>query len=162
MAAAVGDALAARGLTLATAESCTAGGVAYAVTEVAGSSGWFDRGFIAYSNAAKRQVLRVSADDLSTHGAVSEAVAQAMARGALAASDAQVALGVTGIAGPGGGSEGKPVGTVCFGWAVRRRGELTLRAATRRFDGDRAAVRSHAIIAALEGVLQLLDENGHG
>lgn len=159
LAEAVGDALAARGLSLATAESCTAGGVAYAVTEVAGSSGWFDRGFVTYSNAAKRQVLGVNADDLRAHGAVSEPVAQAMARGALVASDAQVAVGITGIAGPSGGSDAKPVGLVCFGWALRRRGELRMRTATEHFSGDRASVRSHAIIAALEGLLRMVEED---
>jgi len=155
----VGAVLLARRLTLATAESCTAGGVAYAVTQVAGSSGWFDRGFVTYSNAAKRQVLGVDAADLHAHGAVSEAVAQAMARGALAASDAQIAVGITGIAGPGGSSAAKPVGLVCFGWALRRRGEVRLRAATHRFSGDRAAVRSHAIVVALEGLLQTISED---
>ena len=159
LADALGRALAARRLSLATAESCTAGGVAYAVTQVAGSSEWFDRGFVTYSNAAKRQVLGVGAAELRMHGAVSEAVARAMARGALAASDAQVAVGITGIAGPGGGSADKPVGLVCFSWAVRRAGELRLRTETRRLAGDRAAVRTQAIIVALEGLLQTLAEN---
>jgi len=159
LADALGRALAARRLSLATAESCTAGGVAYAVTQVAGSSEWFDRGFVTYSNAAKRQVLGVGAAELRMHGAVSEAVARAMARGALAASDAQVAVGITGIAGPGGGSADKPVGLVCFSWAVRRAGELRLRTETRRLAGDRAAVRTQAIIVALEGLLQTLSEN---
>jgi len=159
LADALGRALAARRLSLATAESCTAGGVAYAVTQVAGSSEWFDRGFVTYSNAAKRQVLGVGAAELRMHGAVSETVARAMARGALAASDAQVAVGITGIAGPGGGSADKPVGLVCFSWAVRRAGELRLRTETRRLAGDRAAVRTQAIIVALEGLLQTLSEN---
>ena len=159
LAEALGRALAARRLSLATAESCTAGGVAYAVTQVAGSSEWFDRGFVTYSNAAKRQVLGVGAAELRMHGAVSEAVARAMARGALAASDAQVAVGITGIAGPGGGSADKPVGLVCFSWALRRTGELRLRTETRRLAGDRAAVRTQAIIVALEGLLQVLAEN---
>jgi nicotinamide-nucleotide amidase len=159
LAAQAGAALQARRLWLATAESCTAGGVAYAVTQVAGSSGWFDRGFVTYSNAAKRQSLGVPAEDLRRHGAVSEAVARAMARGALARSDAQVAIAVTGIAGPGGGSAEKPVGLVWFCWALRRTGELRLQTAARRLDGDRAAVRTQAIIAALEGVLQVLAEN---
>ena len=159
LADALGRALAARRLSLATAESCTAGGVAYAVTQVAGSSEWFDRGFVTYSNAAKRQVLGVGAAELRMHGAVSEAVARAMARGALAASDAQVAVGITGIAGPGGGSADKPVGLVCFSWALRRADELRLRTETRRLAGDRAAVRTQAIIVALEGLLQTLAEN---
>jgi nicotinamide-nucleotide amidase len=159
LAQAVGEALLARRLWLATAESCTGGGLAYAVTEVAGSSRWFDRGFVTYSNAAKRQMLGVPAEELRTHGAVSEAVARAMARGALAASDAQVALGITGIAGPSGGSADKPVGTVCFSWALRRGAELRLRTETRHFSGDRAAVRTQAIVVALEGLLQMLEEN---
>ena len=159
LAQALGRALHARRLWLATAESCTAGGVAYAVTQVAGSSQWFDRGFVAYSNAAKRQALGVSAVDLRVHGAVSEPVARAMARGALAASDAHLAVGVTGIAGPGGGSADKPVGLVCFSWALRRAGELRLRTETRRLGGDRAAVRAQAIIVALDGLLQTLAEN---
>jgi nicotinamide-nucleotide amidase len=159
LAEAVGRALLARRMSLATAESCTAGGVAFAVTQVPGSSQWFDRGFVTYSNAAKRQVLGVSATDLRLHGAVSEPVARAMARGALVASDAQIALGITGIAGPGGGSSDKPVGLVCFSWALRRAGELRLHTESRRLGGDRAAVRTQAIIVALEGVLQMLAEN---
>jgi len=159
LAEAVGVAMRTRSLMLATAESCTAGGVAYAVTQVAGSSGWFDRGFVTYSNASKRQMLGVQAEQLRLHGAVSEPVARAMACGALAASDAQLAVGITGIAGPGGGSEAKPVGQVCFGWARRRGDELRVRVATQHFDGDRAAVRTYAIIAALEGLLQMLEED---
>jgi nicotinamide-nucleotide amidase len=155
----LGGRLRARRMWLATAESCTAGGVAYAVTQVAGSSRWFDRGFVTYSNAAKRQQLGVSAADLRLHGAVSEPVARAMARGALGASDAQIAVGITGIAGPGGGSADKPVGLVCFSWALRRAGELRLRTETHHLDGDRAAVRTQAIIVALEGLLQMLAEN---
>lgn len=159
LAESVGEALLARRMSLATAESCTAGGVAYAVTQVAGSSQWFDRGFVTYSNAAKRQVLGVSATELRLYGAVSEPVARAMARGALVASDAQMSVGITGIAGPGGGSEDKPVGLVCFSWALRRAGELRLRTESRRLSGNRAAVRSQAIIVALEGLLQMLAEN---
>lgn len=159
LAESVGGALLARRMSLATAESCTAGGVAYAVTQVAGSSQWFDRGFVTYSNAAKRQVLGVSATELRLYGAVSEPVARAMARGALVSSDAQMSVGITGIAGPGGGSEDKPVGLVCFSWALRRAGELRLRTESRRLSGNRAAVRSQAIIVALEGLLQMLAEN---
>ena len=155
----LGGRLRARRMWLATAESCTAGGVAYAVTQVAGSSRWFDRGFVTYSNAAKRQQLGVSAADLRLHGAVSEPVARAMARGALGASDAQIAVGITGIAGPGGGSADKPVGLVCFSWALRRAGELRLRTETHHLVGDRGAVRTQAIIVALEGLLQMLAEN---
>ena len=155
----LGAALKSRRLWLATAESCTAGGIAFAVTQVAGSSQWFDRGFVTYSNAAKRQALGVSAADLRQHGAVSEPVARAMARGALAASDAHLAVAVTGIAGPGGGSMDKPVGLVCLSWALRRAGELRQRTESRRLAGDRAAVRTQSILIALEGSLQLLEEN---
>ncbi|MEO7579339.1 MAG: CinA family protein, partial [Massilia sp.] len=112
-----GRALQAKGLLLATAESCTGGGVAQAVTEVAGSTGWFDCGFIAYSNASKTEMLDVSAALIAQLGTVSEEVAAEMARGALANSNAHVALATTGIAGPTGAVPGKPVGTVCFGLA---------------------------------------------
>ena len=159
LAAALGRALRRRRMWLATAESCTAGGVAYAVTQVPGSSAWFDRGFVTYSNAAKRQMLGVPAIDLRVHGAVSEPVARAMARGALSSSDAHLAVGITGIAGPGGGTADKPVGLVCFSWALRRRGELRLRTETRLLGGSRAAVRTQAIVVALEGLLLMLEEN---
>jgi nicotinamide-nucleotide amidase len=162
LAARLGQALLQRRLLLSTAESCTAGGVAYAVTQVAGSSRWFDRAFVTYSNAAKRQMLGVAAVDLRQYGAVSEQVARAMARGALDGSDAQLAVAVTGIAGPGGGSAAKPVGLVCFCWALRRAGDLRLCAESRHFDGDRAAVRTQSIIAALEGLLRMLEENRNG
>ena len=143
---------------MATAESCTAGGVAYAVTQVPGSSAWFERGFVCYSNDAKHELLDVSEDLLRRHGAVSEPVAAAMARGALAASHAQLALSVTGIAGPDGGSPDKPVGTVCFAWAMQpdASAEPLVVLTTRCFDGDRAAVRSQSIAVALEGALAQL------
>ena len=157
----LGEALLSRRLLLAAAESCTAGGVAYAVTQIAGSSRWFDRGFVTYSNAAKRQLLGVTAADLRQFGAVSVPVALAMARGALAASDAQFAVAVTGIAGPGGGSAARPVGLVCFCWALRRGDDLRLCTESRRFEGDRAAVRTQSIIVALEGALRMLEENRH-
>lgn len=150
----VGERLKAAGARLATAESCTGGWVAQAVTSVAGSSDWFDRGFVAYSNDAKRELLGVRADTLERHGAVSEETACEMARGALERSRAGVAVAVTGIAGPGGGSAAKPVGTVCFAWA--RRGGAP-RSETRRFDGDREGVRRQSVVHALEGVLQALD-----
>ena len=143
---------------MATAESCTAGGIAYAVTQVPGSSAWFDRGFVCYSNDAKHELLGVPEDLLASHGAVSEPVAEALARGALAASHAQLAISVTGVAGPGGGSPGKPVGMVCFGWAVQpaEQSEPVVVIGTRRFDGDRAAVRTQSIVVALEGALAQL------
>ncbi len=142
---------------LATAESCTAGGIAYAVTQVPGSSAWFERGFVCYSNDAKHELLGVPEEVLERHGAVSEPVAEALARGALAASHAQFAVSVTGIAGPDGGSPGKPVGTVCFGWALQAGDtEPVVVVSTRRFDGDRAAVRTQSIVVALEGALAQL------
>lgn len=147
-------------LVLATAESCTAGGVAYAVTQIPGSSGWFDRGAIVYSNEAKQRMLGVPAAYLRDFGAVSEPVARAMALGMLQHSAAQTAIAVTGIAGPEGGSVEKPVGTVCFAWALRRDPAAApwVRTTTRHFDGDRAAVRTQSIEAALEGMSQVLQQ----
>jgi nicotinamide-nucleotide amidase len=156
----LGAALRAQHLTLATAESCTAGGIGYAVTLVAGSSGWYDRGFITYSNESKMQVLGVSAGYLRDFGAVSEPVARAMAIGALTHSTAQVAVSVTGIAGPDGGTADKPVGTVCFAWAIRRDAGSApwVKTATHRFEGDRAAVRTSSIIVALQSLVELLKQ----
>lgn len=145
-----GEALRARGLRLATAESCTGGWVARALTAIAGSSDWFERGYVAYSNAAKREDLGVPAQTLERHGAVSEETARAMAAGALARARADCALAVTGIAGPAGGSAAKPVGTVCFAWA---RGSK-MRSETRHFDGDRESVRRQSVIRALQGILE--------
>ncbi|MDE2311380.1 MAG: nicotinamide-nucleotide amidohydrolase family protein, partial [Betaproteobacteria bacterium] len=119
LAAQVGGLLKAQGLMLATAESCTGGGVAQAITDVAGSSAWFERGFIAYSNQAKQQMLGVSEATLNQHGAVSEATVREMAAGALQRSGAHVALAVSGIAGPDGGTPDKPVGTVWFAWGIK-------------------------------------------
>ncbi len=140
---------------LATAESCTGGLIAARCTELAGSSQWFERGFVTYSNAAKTELLGVDAALITTHGAVSEAVARAMATGALAHSPAQVAVAVTGIAGPTGGSADKPVGTVCFGWALA---DGRTRTVTRRFDGDRASVRWQAALFALQGAWDMLSD----
>jgi nicotinamide-nucleotide amidase len=139
-----------RGWRLATAESCTGGMIAAACTDLAGSSGWFERGFVTYSNEAKTELLGVSAALLAVHGAVSAPVAEAMVSGALRHAHAEVALAVTGIAGPGGGSADKPVGTVWFAWALpgRRWSEC------RRFDGDRAAVRQQTLEHALQTLLQ--------
>ncbi len=150
----LGRALAARGWRCATAESCTGGLVAGAITDVAGSSDWFERGYVTYSNEAKTDLLGVAVDTLARHGAVSEATARAMAEGALAGSRADLAVAITGIAGPGGGSAGKPVGTVCFAWA--RRGEAAV-TATRRYAGDRRAVRLAAVAEALAGMLARAD-----
>ena len=143
------DAATARRWTVATAESCTGGLIAGAITDVAGSSDWFDRGFVTYSNEAKIEMLGVRAETLAAHGAVSEATAREMATGALARSGADIAVAVTGIAGPAGGSSTKPVGLVCFAWARGR----TRRARTAHFPGDRAAVRAATVAAALEGLI---------
>jgi nicotinamide-nucleotide amidase len=148
----VGERLAASGQVLAIAESCTGGWVAQAVTAIAGSSDWFDRGFVTYSNDAKQEMLGVRADTLARHGAVSEHAAREMAQGALARSKGTLALAVTGVAGPGGGSPEKPVGMVCFAWARKK----SLKSETRRFSGDRESVRRQSVIHALEGVLKTL------
>jgi nicotinamide-nucleotide amidase len=150
----VGAKLRAKGLMLTTAESCTGGWVAQAVTAIAGSSAWFERGFVTYSNAAKMEMLRVKAETLRRHGAVSEQTAREMAAGALAQSRAQVAVAITGIAGPTGGSPEKPAGTVCFAWTVK---DGVLSAETRQFKGNRESVRRQSAIAALRGVLELLE-----
>lgn len=150
LAAEVGTALQQRGWMLALAESCTGGGAAQAVTEVAGSSGWFDRGFVTYSNEAKMEMLSVSAGALKQYGAVSEEVAREMAAGALRHSQARIAASSTGIAGPGGGSAEKPVGMVCFAWATV---DGVLISQTCHFEGDRAAVRRQAVAILLQGVV---------
>ncbi len=144
--------LLARGLRLATAESCTGGWIAKVVTDVAGSSQWFEAGYVTYSNAAKARVLRVSRRTLARNGAVSEAVVKEMAKGALAASGADIAIAVTGIAGPDGGSPDKPVGLVWLCWARRRSGSVKTRQV--RLPGNRAAVRSKTVALALRGVLR--------
>ena len=153
LAAQVGGALKAHGLMLATAESCTGGGVAQAITDVAGSSAWFERGFITYSNLAKQQMLGVSEATLIQHGAVSEAVVREMVAGALANSAAQLALAVSGIAGPEGGTPDKPVGTVWFAWGIKHGATHAQR---HQIDGNRAAVRAQAVRIALQGALDLL------
>lgn len=145
------DALRQRGWMLASAESCTGGLIAAACTELAGSSDWFERGFVSYSNAAKTELLGVPTELIVAHGAVSEPVARAMAEGALARSAARISVAVTGIAGPGGGSVDKPVGTVWFGWCVAG----TTHSERQVFDGDRAAVRSQTVCRALNGLLRL-------
>ena len=140
-----------RGEWLVTAESCTGGWVAQSVTAIAGSSAWFDRGFVTYSNEAKQEMLGVSSETLRCHGAVSEATAVAMATGALAHSRADWTLAITGIAGPGGGSPEKPVGMVCFSWAGR---DGTLAVETCHFAGGRESVRAQSVVHALDGVLR--------
>ena len=151
LAAELGRALEARGWKVATAESCTGGLIAAAITGVAGSSGWFDRGFVTYSNEAKVDMLGVRTATLAAHGAVSEAAAREMATGALAQSGADLAVAVTGVAGPSGGTPQKPVGMVCVAWATR---EGMVDAVTHRFPGDRATVREATVVAALSGLLR--------
>jgi nicotinamide-nucleotide amidase len=141
-----------RGWLLATAESCTGGLIAAACTELSGSSTWFDRGFVTYSNAAKTETLGVDSALIAQHGAVSEVVARALAFGAIRQSLAQVSVAVTGVAGPTGGSVDKPVGTVWFGFQVD--GRLT--SERRRFDGDRAAVRAQSVRYALERLVTMV------
>ena len=147
----VGELLRANGQKLATAESCTGGWVAQCLTAIAGSSDWFDRGFVTYSNDAKREMLGVEAGTLLAHGAVSEATAAAMAAGALRHSHADWALAITGVAGPGGGSPDKPVGMVCFGWAAFD-GHVDTQ--TLHFSGDREQVRAQAVALVLAGLLE--------
>lgn len=155
LAAQAGQALQQRSLLLTAAESCTGGGVAHAITDIAGCSEWFDCGFVTYSNASKVKLLDVPDGLLAQHGAVSEEVAAAMARGALANSNAQVALSTTGIAGPGGAVPGKPVGTVCFGWSMNAI-SITER---KVFAGDRHSVREQTVVHALQGLLRLLGDH---
>jgi nicotinamide-nucleotide amidase len=149
----VGAELKLRALMLVTAESCTGGWVGEAVTMVPGSSDWYERGFISYTNVSKREMLGVRLETLEQHGAVSEQTVKEMVTGALAASHAQVAVAVSGTAGPAGGTPEKPVGTVCFAWALRNGKPV---AETRHLAGDREAVRRQSVVRALEGVLELL------
>lgn len=152
LAARLGELALARQVMLATAESCTGGLVAGAITEIAGSSGWFERGFVTYSNRAKIELLRVDPETIARDGAVSEQTARAMAQGARAASGAQWTVAVTGVAGPAGGSPDKPVGTVWFAWA----GPQGVEALHRRLDGDRADVRAASVAIALQGLVDRL------
>lgn len=148
----VGGALKAKGAKLVTAESCTGGWVAMALTAVAGSSDWFERGYVTYSNAAKREDLGVAEATLARHGAVSEQTAREMAAGALKKGGGQVALAITGVAGPTGGTPAKPVGTVCFAWTDGSK----MVSETKRFDGDREHVRRQSVERSLQGILELL------
>lgn len=149
----VAAALLARGWMLATAESCTGGWVAKVCTDLAGSSRWFERGFVTYTNEAKQELLGVDPAVLAEHGAVSRETVTQMAAGALARSRAQVSLAISGIAGPGGATPFKPVGMVCFAWATRDGGPISC---IRHLDGDREAVRRQAVALALQGVLDVL------
>jgi nicotinamide-nucleotide amidase len=151
----VGSALARMGLMLTTAESCTGGWVAQCITDVPGSSGWFDRGFVTYSNEAKCEALGVDHGIIERHGAVSEAAVRAMAAGALRHSLAQIAIAVSGIAGPSGGTPDKPVGTVWFAWQrLGRDGQVR----KMQFEGDRRKVRRQAVAVALRGILDACRE----
>ena len=147
----VGQTLKEAGLLLATAESCTGGWVAQVVTHTAGSSEWFDCGFVSYSNKAKGGLLGVPREVIRRHGAVSEETAAAMAAGAIERSQAGVALGITGVAGPTGGSPDKPVGTVCFAWCLRGAEPEAERC---QFDGDREAIRRQSVVHALTGLIE--------
>ena len=144
--------LLARGWMVATAESCTGGMIAARCTDLSGSSKWFERGFVTYSNAAKSELLGVPAELITQHGAVSEPVARAMADGAVRHAHAQVSVAVTGIAGPAGGSADKPVGTVWFAWCVNEQ----LSSERRVFAGDRAAIREATVAHALQGLIKRL------
>lgn len=155
LAAQMGGTLKSHGLMLVTAESCTGGGIASAITDVAGSSAWFERGFVTYSNLSKQQMLGVSEATLVQFGAVSEPVVREMVAGALAHSSAQVALAVSGIAGPDGGTPDKPVGTVWFAWGAKNTGIYTK---LYQIAGSRAEVRAHAVRIAMQGVLGLLNQ----
>jgi nicotinamide-nucleotide amidase len=157
LASRLGAVLVARDWKVATAESCTGGGVAEAITRVAGSSNWFDQGFVTYGNAAKHRQLGVPEETLDQHGAVSAATVEAMATGALTHSEADLAVAVSGVAGPGGGTPNKPVGTVWFAWA--RRGAPP-EAQVVHLSGDRAAVREAAVRRALEGLITEAEERG--
>jgi nicotinamide-nucleotide amidase len=152
----VGVILKAHGLMLATAESCTGGGVAQAVTEISGSSAWFERGFVTYSNLSKQEMLGVEEATLIQYGAVSEAVVREMVTGSLRNSRAQVALSVSGIAGPDGGTPDKPVGTVWFAWGVQ---DSVIQTKRHLLAGDRVEVRLQSVRIALQGVIDLLNQH---
>lgn len=150
----LGEKLTNAGLIATTAESCTGGGVAYAITEISGSSQWFDRGFLTYSNGSKTQMLGVDETLIHEYGAVSEQVVNAMAIGAVQRSDADISVAISGIAGPNGGTEEKPVGTVCMAWYNAHSGHKT---ETYLFVGNRTEVRTQAIRLALLGLIESID-----
>ena len=154
LAIAVGERLRTRGWTMVTAESCTGGMIGAAVTDIAGSSAWYERGFITYSNDAKIENLGVPSDLIAAAGAVSDVVARAMAEGALARSHADASVSVTGIAGPGGATPGKPVGMVCFAWAFRGH---AIASETCHFPGSRAEIRAASVRYALQGLLDRIE-----
>jgi len=152
----LGCALTLRGWRVATAESCTGGGVAAAITSVPGSSSWFEYGVVSYGNNAKQQLLGVSPQSLEQYGAVSEAVVKEMAAGVLALAGANIAVAISGIAGPDGGSEAKPVGTVWFAWVASTGDEII---SCQHFSGTRQDIQQQAVVYALEGLLSLLDRS---
>lgn len=154
-AARLGNALRQLGLRVTTAESCTGGGIAEAITRVSGSSGWFDTGFVTYANHSKMRWVGVSEADLAQFGAVSEPVVRAMAEGALEAADADLAVAVSGIAGPDGGTPEKPVGTVWFAWAVRDQGTISQ---CRRIQGNRRDVRAQTVLHGMQGLIAELEK----
>jgi nicotinamide-nucleotide amidase len=141
---------------LVTAESCTGGGLAEILTRIPGSSAWFERGFVTYSNESKNELLNVPGETLEKYGAVSEEIALAMAEGALENSRADYSVSITGIAGPDGGSEDKPVGTVCFGWSKRNGIERTTRII---FEGDRLKIREQSCMLAMQGLIDLIQKD---
>lgn len=151
----LGELLQARGWMATTAESCTGGGVACAITAIAGSSAWFDRSFVTYTNQAKAEMLGIAAELIEQHGAVSQPVVEAMALGALTHSSAQLSVAISGIAGPGGATPDKPVGLVWFAWAAKEQ-EGRVFCEERRFTGNRDEVRQQAILAALQGMCKFI------
>ncbi len=153
----LGERLAKKPLKLVTAESCTGGGLAQAITDIAGSSAWFERGYVTYSNLAKQELLGVKTDTLNQYGAVSEAVACAMAEGALKQSHADISIAITGIAGPDGGTLEKPIGTVWFALSLKQAlKQADTVTAVRHFQGDRKAVREQSVQFALEKLIELI------
>ena len=142
-----------RKVFVSSAESCPGGGASYVMTSVAGSSEWFDRGFVTYSNDAKRKMLGVKAITLKKHGAVSQAVVEEMAKGAIKKSNARLSIAISGLAGPGGGTEDKPVGLVWFAWAVENADGVVVESTKMIFPGERAAIRDGAIALSLQGLL---------
>ncbi|MBD1555367.1 nicotinamide-nucleotide amidase [Vibrio sp. S9_S30] len=151
----LGEVLQRKKIVMTTAESCTGGGVASAITDIAGSSAWFDRAFVTYSNEAKMDMLSVKPETLESYGAVSEPVVMEMVSGALQHSLASIGIAISGVAGPGGGSEDKPVGTVCFAWMSEQGWQ---KVETCHFEGDRAQVREYAVRHALQTLLQYLQD----
>ena len=148
--------LLAKGFKIALAESCTGGLLAAQLTSLAGSSDWFERGFVTYSNQAKEESISVPKELIEQYGAVSEEVARAMAEGVLNHSLAQVSAAITGIAGPGGGSANKPVGMVCFAWGMQVDDQIQTRSQTKQFSGDRQSIREQACVYAIESLLEQL------